>query len=125
MLPALFRREFARQLASFGGQTAAGSFFRVIGLLLRGALWLFHNQLNLPFLGSVVNSGQAFCPTSRCSRLPAALMTQKRGFHAWPMKQDATPAQPHTGNFAGHAPVEQRAAADWQFRQQLLFVNET
>jgi hypothetical protein len=40
------------------------------------------------------------------------------------VKQDATPAQPHAGDFAGHAPVEQCAAADWQFRQQLFFVNE-
>jgi hypothetical protein len=40
------------------------------------------------------------------------------------MKQNATPAKPDTGDFAGRAPVEQRAAADWQFRQQLFFVNE-
>ena len=40
------------------------------------------------------------------------------------MKQDATAAQPHAGNFAGRAPVEQRAAADWQPCQQLLLVNE-
>jgi hypothetical protein len=40
------------------------------------------------------------------------------------VKQDAPPARPHTGDFAGRAPVEQRAAADWQPRQQLLLVNE-
>jgi len=40
------------------------------------------------------------------------------------VKQDATPAQPHTGNFAGRAPVEQRAAAHRQPGQQLFFVNE-
>jgi len=40
------------------------------------------------------------------------------------VKQDARPAQPHAGNFAGLAPVEQRAARDWQPRQQLLLVNE-
>src|ERR1019366_3728952 len=40
------------------------------------------------------------------------------------MKQDATPAQLYAWNFAGRAPVEQRAAADWQPRQQLLLVNE-
>jgi len=39
MFPALFRRELVRQLARFGGQTAAGGFFRVVGLLWRGALW--------------------------------------------------------------------------------------
>ena len=47
MLPALFRGELAGQLASFGGQPAAGSFFRVVELLLRGALRLFHNAVNL------------------------------------------------------------------------------
>jgi len=52
------------------------------------------------------------------------LVTQQRGFHARPVKQDAPPAQPNAGNFAGRAPVEQRAAADWQPCQQLLLVNE-
>ena len=52
------------------------------------------------------------------------LVTQQRGLDAWPVKQDATPAQPHTGNFAGRAPVEQRAAAHRQPGQQLFFVNE-
>ncbi len=52
------------------------------------------------------------------------LVTKQRGLDTWPVKQDATPAQPHAGNFAGRAPVEQRAAADWQPCQQLLFVNE-
>jgi hypothetical protein len=56
MLSALFRRELVGQLASFGSQSAAGSFFRVVELLLRDALRLFHNKLNLPFLKSVVNS---------------------------------------------------------------------
>ncbi len=58
------------------------------------------------------------------SRLSAVLVTQQRGFHARPVKQDSASTQPHTGNFAGRAPVEQRAAADWQPRQQLLLVNE-
>ncbi|MDR3572365.1 MAG: hypothetical protein P4L50_00750 [Anaerolineaceae bacterium] len=40
------------------------------------------------------------------------------------MKQDATTAKPHARNFASLAPVEQRAAADWQPRQQLFLVNE-
>jgi hypothetical protein len=40
------------------------------------------------------------------------------------VKQDAPSPQTHTRNFAGHTPVEQRAAADWQPRQQLLLVNE-
>ena len=40
------------------------------------------------------------------------------------MKQDATTTRPHAGNYAGRAPVKQRAATDWQPRQQLLFVNE-
>jgi len=40
------------------------------------------------------------------------------------VKQDATPAKLHTWNFASRAPVEQRAAADWQPRQQLLLVNK-
>ena len=53
------------------------------------------------------------------------LVTQQRGLDRRPVKQDAPPAQPHIGDFAGRAPVEQCAAADWQFRQQLLFVNET
>ena len=48
MFPALFRRELVRQLARFGGQTAAGRFCRVVGLLWRGALWLSHNVFNLP-----------------------------------------------------------------------------
>jgi hypothetical protein len=37
MFPALFRSELVRQLAGFGGKTAAGSRFRVVELLLRGA----------------------------------------------------------------------------------------
>ena len=57
MLPALFRGELVGQLASFGGQPAAGSFFRVVELLLRDALRLSHNKLNLPFPEGVVNSG--------------------------------------------------------------------
>jgi len=52
------------------------------------------------------------------------LVTQQRGLDARPVKQDAPPAQPHAGDFAGRTPVEQRAAADWQFCQQLFFVNE-
>lgn len=48
MFPALFRRELVRQLARFGGQTAAGRFCRVVELLWRGALRLFHNGFNLP-----------------------------------------------------------------------------
>ena len=48
MFPALFRRELVGQLARFGGQTAAGRFCRVVGLLWRGALWLSHNGFNLP-----------------------------------------------------------------------------
>jgi hypothetical protein len=79
MFPALFRGELAGQLAGFGGQTAAGGFFRVVELLLRGALWLSHNTLNFPFLGSVVNSWRGFFPAWRCSRLSAALVTQQRG----------------------------------------------
>jgi hypothetical protein len=58
------------------------------------------------------------------SRLSAVLVTQQRSLDAWPVKQDTPPARPHTGDFAGRAPVEQRAAADWQPRQQLLLVNE-
>ena len=58
------------------------------------------------------------------SRLAAVLVTQQRSLDAWPVKQDAPPAQPHTGDYAGCAPVEQRAAAHGQPRQQLLFVNE-
>ena len=58
------------------------------------------------------------------SRLAAVLVTQQRSLDAWPVKQDAPPAQPHTGDYAGRTPVEQRAAADWQPRQQLLLVNE-
>ena len=57
-------------------------------------------------------------------RLSTALVTQQRGFDARPVKQDARPAQSHTRNFAGYAPVEQCAATDWQPRQQLLLVNE-
>jgi len=38
MLPALFRGEPASQLAGFGGQPAAGSYFRVVEPLLHGAL---------------------------------------------------------------------------------------
>ena len=52
------------------------------------------------------------------------LITQQRGLDARPVKQDATPAKPHARDFAGRAPVEQSAAADRQFRQQLFFVNE-
>ena len=52
------------------------------------------------------------------------LVTQQRGLDAWPVKQDATPADLHTRDFAGRAPVEQCATADWQSRQQLFFVNE-
>ena len=55
MLRFFLRRELAGQLAGFGGQTAAGSFFRVVELLSRGALRLFHNKLNLPFPEGVVN----------------------------------------------------------------------
>ena len=55
MFPALFRRELAGQLAGFGGQTAAGGFFRVVELLWRGALRLSHNWLNLPLPEGVVN----------------------------------------------------------------------
>jgi len=55
MLRFFLRRELAGQLAGFGGQTAAGSFFRVVELLSRGALRLFHNKLNFPFPEGVVN----------------------------------------------------------------------
>ena len=48
MLRFLLRRELVRQFARFGGQTAAGRFFRVVGLLCCGAFWLSHNKLNLP-----------------------------------------------------------------------------
>ena len=59
MLCLLLRGELVGQLASFGGQPAAGSFFRVVELLLRDALRLFHNKPNLPFPKVVVNSGGA------------------------------------------------------------------
>jgi hypothetical protein len=45
MLRFFLRREFAGQLAGFGGQTAAGSLFRVVELLLRGALRVFHRRV--------------------------------------------------------------------------------
>jgi hypothetical protein len=49
------------------------------------------------------------------------LITQ-RGLDGWPVKQDATTTQPQVGDFAGRAPDEQYAAADWQPRQQLFFL---
>jgi hypothetical protein len=52
------------------------------------------------------------------------LVTQQRGFDGRPVKQESSPIQSHTGNFPGHAPVEQRAARDWQPCQQLLLVKE-
>jgi hypothetical protein len=61
MLPALFRGELVGQLASFGGQPAAGSFFRVVELLLRDAGRRSHNKPNLPFPEGVVNSGMILC----------------------------------------------------------------
>jgi len=44
-------------LRALAGQPAAGSLFRVVALLLRDALRLSHNKLNLPFPEGVVNSG--------------------------------------------------------------------
>ena len=69
MLPALFRGELVGQLASFGGQPAAGSFFRVVELLLRDAVRLFHNQLNLPFPKGVVNGGVILSSSTAVWRL--------------------------------------------------------
>jgi hypothetical protein len=64
MFPALFRGELAGQLTRFGGQTAAGRFVRVVELLWRGALWLSHNELNLPLPAGDVNSGRDFAQRS-------------------------------------------------------------
>jgi hypothetical protein len=58
------------------------------------------------------------------SRLAAALITQQRGLYARPVKQDASPAQPHAWNFAGRAPRKESPARNGQPRQQLFFVNE-
>ena len=55
MFPALFSGEFAGQLAGLGGQTTAGSFFRVIELRSRGSLRLSHSGLNMPLPEGVVN----------------------------------------------------------------------
>ena len=57
MLPALFGGELARPFTGFGSKAAARRFVRVIELLLRGAMRPFHNELNLPFLESIVNDG--------------------------------------------------------------------
>jgi len=71
MFPALFGREFVRQLARFGGQPAAGCFFRVVGLLWRGAWWLSHNEFNLPLPAGNVNKSIAI-QGSQVARFPLA-----------------------------------------------------
>ena len=65
MLPALFRCELVGQLASFGGQPAAGSFFRVVELLLHDAVRLSHNYLHLSFPKGVVISGMILSSSER------------------------------------------------------------
>lgn len=74
MFPALFRGELVGQLASFGGQTAAGGFFRVVELLLRGAVRPFHNNLKLPFPGIVVKTGQELAGENFFQRLTIATL---------------------------------------------------
>ena len=77
MFPALFRRELAGQLAGFGGQTAAGRFVRVVELLC-GALWLFHNEPNVPFPAGVVNSWYDFAHRHGARRTATGIVASVR-----------------------------------------------
>ena len=59
-----------------------------------------------------------------CSRLSSPLPAQERGLHTRPVVQ-ATSADLDIGKDSVRFPIAQSATADWQFRQQLLFVNKT
>jgi len=91
------------------------------GLARRGA-WLASGASRPSPVGQ--NSVREQNRPATVLRKSAPLVPQQRGLDRRPVKQDATPAKPHARNFASLAPVEQRAAANWQPRQQLLLVNE-